>query len=152
MFVDGESRFSAAQSVTTGSGSGSAPGVRSTNILNLGVERYIGTGKALYVVVQVTTALASSGSNDAMEVNLFSDTDEAFGSPTFVQQICVLPAVSVAGTGRYAQIAPNRPIEKYIGLYYVSQTSDAFSAAGITAFVTTNIQAYKSFDDNVTVS
>lgn len=152
MYVDAENRFSNAQSITTGSGSGSAPGVVSTNILNLGAERRPGTGEPVYIVVIVTTTLASSGSNDAMDVNLYSDSDSAWGSATFRQRVCTLDAVAAAGTVAIGVIRPGILNEQYIGLYYISQTSDAFSAAGITSFLALDVDAWVAYAKGYAIS
>lgn len=152
MYVDAENRFSNAQTVTTGSGSGSAPGVVSTNILNLGTERRPGTGQPVYIVVIVTTALESSGSNDAMDINLYSDSDSAWGSATFRQRVGTLPAVSAAGTVIIGTINPGILNEQYIGLYYISQTSDAFTAAGITSFLALDVDAWVAYAKGYTIA
>lgn len=152
MRVDGLLLFSQAQSVTTGSGSASTPGVVSSNIIDLGAERRIGTGKPLYVVAVCTVAMTSSGSNDALDVNLYSDTDSAFGSPTFRQKLFTFPAVSAIGTKLIAAINPDVLNERYIGLYYLSQTTDALTAGTFTAFITSTPDAYRSYSDAVTIS
>jgi len=155
MIIDTQNRFSNAQSITTGSDSGSTPGVRSTNIIDLGpgAERRIGTGRTLHVVVLVTTTLASSGSNDYMEVSLYSDSDPAWGSPIYRQQLVRLPAVSPAGTLLIGTIRPGMLTEQYIGLYYLSQ-ADVFSGAGITAFLVDQdgIDAWTTYACNYTIS
>lgn len=153
MIIDAHLRFSNAQTTTTGTGSGSAPGVRSTNIIDLiAAASRPGTGENLYVVAQVTTALASSGSNDAMDVNLYTDADEAFGSPTLVQKIGTFAAVSAIGTRIIARLYPHLAFERYGGLYYVSQTTDAFSAGAITSFITHDIDAFLAYADAITIS
>jgi hypothetical protein len=124
----------------------------SENLVDLGGVRRIGTGENLYIVIQVTTTLASSGSNDAMDVNLYADGDSAFGSPTFNQRLCTLAAVAAAGTVAIARISPKLPLERYTGLYYISQTSDAFSAAGITAFITHDVDAWVAYAKGYTIS
>lgn len=128
--------FSSAQTTTTGTGSASTPGVRSTNILYIGstTGRKLGTGTPLYIEILVATTLASSGSNDAMDVWLASDDAEAFNTPaTLHGVIATFPAVSAAGTRKIAVIPPELALGKYIGLYYISQTTDAFSAGAMTA-------------------
>lgn len=137
MILDAQGRFSNAQTVTTGSGSGSTPGVVSTNLVDLiAAAPYWGNGQPIYIVGLVTTAMTSSGSNDPLDVNLYSDADPAWGSPTFVRRLFTFPAVSAAGTSRIAVIPPGEALERYLGLYYLSQTSDALTAGAFTVFLT----------------
>lgn len=153
MYIDTQNRFSNAQTTTTGTGSASTPGVLSTNQIDLtAATDYVGTGENLYIVVQITTALTSSGSNDAMDVSLYTDGDVAFGSPTFVQRLGTFPAVAAIGTTIIARIAPERAMERYIGLYYLSQTTDAFTAGAVTAFITHDIDAYRAYAVTSTIS
>ena len=138
METDRLGNFSSAQTTTTGTGSASTPGVRSTNIIDLvQTTKRLGTGTPLYVVVSVATTLASSGSNDAMDVWLASDPAEAFATPATLHYVMVtFPAVSAAGTVRVGVIRPGLAYNRYIGLYYISQTTDAFSAGAMTADLT----------------
>lgn len=152
MIFDALELFSSSQSITTGSGSGSAPGVRSTNILDLGQERRIGTGENIYLVVLCTLAMTSSGSNDALDVNLYSDTDSAFGSPTLMQKVGTFPAVSAAGTRIVCRLNPEVLNERYIGLYFLSQTTDPLTQGSFTAFLTHDIDASDSYADNIKIS
>ena len=153
MYIDTENRFSNAQTTTTSTGSGSTPGLLSTNIIDLtAATTYLGTGENLYIVAQVTTAFTSSGSNDALDVNLYTDGDVAFGSPTFVQRLGTFPAVAPIGSTIIARIAPDRAMERYIGLYYISQTTDPLTAGAVTAFITHDIDAYRAYAVGGTIS
>ena len=89
-----------------------------------------------------------------MDINLYSDADSAWGSATFRQRVATLDAVAPAGTLVIGTIRPNILNERYIGLYYISQTSDAFSAAGITAFIADqdDIDAWVAYAANYTIS
>lgn len=156
MHIDAENRFSDAQTVTTGSGSGSAPGVRSTNIIDLGpgTERRIGRGEPMCVVVTVNTALQSSGNNDDMNVYLYSDADPAWGSATQRQLLGTIPAGSAAGAQFVFPIRPDILTEQYIGLYYLSSTTDAFTAAAVTAILASmkGLDLPVAYPDAITIS
>lgn len=152
MIVDNQLYFSEEQSITTGSGSGSAPGVRSTNVVFLSEERRIGNGEELFLVVLCTLAMTSSGSNDALDVNLYADTAEGFGSATLVAKVGTFPQVSAAGTRLVYRIPPDALTKTYLGLYYISQTSDALTQGKFTAFITKDVDAYAAYPDAVTIA
>lgn len=150
MFIDALNRFTGAsgQTVTTGSGTG----VASTDQIDLGaVVPDIGVGQDLYVVVVCKTAMTDTGSNSALAVALAQDGDVAFGSPTSIQTIGSFPALSAAGTRIVARIAPGIITERYLGLMFTSTNGD-LSAGAFEAFLTTDIDAYKSYPNAYTVA
>lgn len=137
------------QTTTTGTGSASAPGVRSTNIIlkDSLTDKY-GAGTPLAITVLVVTALASSGSNDAMDVYLASDTVEAFNTPATLHGVIgTFAAVSAAGTRFVYYLSPTHNLAPYIGLYYISQTTDAFSAGAVAAWIgpASAVDVYSSY-------
>jgi hypothetical protein len=150
MYIDAENRFSNAQSLASGTQTGE--GLVSTNTIDLGTERRIGTGKPVYIVAIVTTLLASTGSNDPLAVDLHSDTAEAFDSSTFKQRLGVFPAAAPVGSRIVCAIAPELLNERYIGLKYLSLGDGALTAGAVTAFVTETPDAYAAYPDAVTIS
>ncbi len=134
MIMDKEAYFSDPQTVTTGTDTG----LVSEHTYDLGLAgREIGAGKPLFVVVVVTTAFTSSGSDDDLAVNLITDSDVALGSPTVVQRLCVIPRISAAGTKVVGVIAPKPGValERYIGLQYLSVGDGALTAGAVKAFL-----------------
>jgi hypothetical protein len=135
--TDLSNTFSEEQTTTTGTGSASTPGVRSTNIFDIQqTGRVIGAGTPIAIECLVTTALASAGSNDAMNVWLASDDAETFDTPATLHQIIgTFAAISAIGTRFVHILQPTQALLRYIGLYYISATTDAFSAGAVTARV-----------------
>lgn len=147
MYVDAQNLFSDAQSVTTGSENG----VLSTNVIDLGVARDLGAGEDIYVVVSIDTAMTSSGSDDTLLVELVTDAYAALNSPTLVQEIGIFPAVSAAGTQLIAKLAPSSAYERYLGLRYTAATGP-LTAGAFTAFLTKDIERYRSYPNGYTIS
>ena len=146
MLLDAHNLFSDAQTVTTGSENG----VLSTNAINLGLAaRNMGVGENLYVVVIVDTALTGAG--DTCRVDLVTAAYEALNSPTTLQTIGTFPAASAAGTKLVAKVQPADFLQ-YIGLLYTAAGSGALETGAFTAFLTHDIDAYKSYADNITIS
>lgn len=140
MIIDRLSRFSSAQTVTTGSDTG----VASTDGIDLKVAiRNIGVGTPLYVCSVITTAMTDSGSNSALAVALQHDSDSEFGSATTLATLYTFPALSAIGTFLYAALPPGLA-ERYIQLLYTS-TNGALSACGITSFLTPTPQAWQAY-------
>lgn len=148
MLMDKENLMSNAQVVTTGSDTG----VVSTDKIDLGAALPdIGLGTELYVVVQVTTTLADTGSNSTVAVDLVQDDAEAFSTPTAVQRIGSFAALAAAGSRLVARIQPGVVTERYIGVLYTA-ANGALSAGAFTAFITSNIDSIKHYPSGYVVS
>lgn len=146
MYVDAQNLFSDAQTVTTGSENG----VKSTNVIDLGVARNIGVGERLWVVVQVDTALTGAG--DTCTAAIITDDNADMSSATVVQTIGTFAANSAAGTRLIAAVQPSESWERYIAIRYTAAGSGPLETGAFTAFLTNNIDAYKSYPDAFTIS
>lgn len=144
MYVDAQLLFSSAQAVTAAAGS--------TNTLDLGAVRDIGTGGPLYVVVCVTTAMTDTGSNSTLTVALEGDSTTSF-TPDGTQDLFIIPAVSAVGAVFFYRLNPgSAPLQyQYIRLLYTPNNGD-LSAGAFTSFITRDIQKYVSYADGVTIS
>lgn len=144
MYVDAHNLFSDAQAVTSAAAS--------TNLIDLGAVRDIGTGEALYVVVTVDVAMTDAGSNSTLTVALEGDSTTTF-TPDGTQDLFTIPATSAANTVFYARLDPAAaPLQyQYIQLKYTPNNGD-LTTGSFTAFVAKDIQRYVSYADNVTIS
>lgn len=144
MFLDAQLLFSDAQAVTSAAGS--------TNTIDLGAVRDIGTGEPLYVMVSVDTTMADTGSNSTLTVTLEGDSTTSF-TPDGTQDLFVIPAVTAAGSVFYARLDPGAaPLNyRYIRLLYTPNNGD-LSAGAFTAALVKDIQKYVSYADNITIS
>lgn len=144
MILDNELKFSDSQAVTSAAAS--------TNSVDLGAVRDIGTGEDLYVVVTVDVELADSGSNSTLDVVLRGDSTSTF-TPDATQTLFTIPQGAAAGSQYFAKLDPaSAPLQlRYIQLYYSPNNGD-LSAGSVSAYLTNNIQRYVSYPDGFTIS
>lgn len=145
MYVDAQALFSNAQTVTTGSENG----VISTNVVDLGVARDIGTGEEMYVVVNVVTA--TTGAGDTCLVELVTDDNAEMTSPTVVERIGSFGANSAAGSRIIAKINP-ATFERYIAVRYTADGSGALETGAFDAFLTKDVDSLKTYAKGYTIS
>lgn len=144
MILDKEHEFSSEQAVTSAAGS--------TNTIDLGAVRDIGTGEPLYVVVVVDVAMTDTGSNSTLTVALEGDSTTTF-TPDGTQDLFTIPAVTAAGQVFYARLDPGAaPLAyRYIRLKYTPNNGD-LSTGSFSAYLAHNIQKYTSYADSITIS
>jgi len=144
MFIDAQNLFSDAQAITAAAGS--------TNTIDVGAVRDIGTGQPLYVVVSIDVAFTDASSNSTLTVALEGDSTTTI-SPDGTQDLFTIPALAAAGNVYYAPIPPgSAPANyQYLRLKYTPNNGD-LTTGTVTAFLTTDIQKYVSYADAVTVS
>lgn len=144
MILDAQLQFSDAQAVTAAAGS--------TNTIDLGAVRDIGTGQDLYIVVSVATTLTDGGSNTGTSVALEGDSTTTF-TPDATQTLFSFPQAAEAGTVRYAKLDPgSAPLQyRYIRLYYTPSGANLTGGA-FDAFLTNNIEKYVSYADGFKIS
>lgn len=136
MIIDAQTRFSNAQAITSTAAS--------TNLIDLGAIRNLGVGQNLYVVVQVTTAMADSSSNSTIAVTTETDDNAGFTNATTGQTIGTFAAVSAVGTTIVGQLYPDRANERYLRLKYTPANGN-LSAGAFTAFLTPDIQNWQAY-------
>lgn len=144
MILDAQLQFSDSQAVTAAAAS--------TNYVDLGVARDIGTGESLYVVVVCEVAMTDASSDSTLDVILYGDSTTTF-TPDAQQTLFTFPAASAAGTVKIAKLDPgSAPLAyQYIELYY-SPTNGNLSTGTFSAYLTTNIDKYTSYADAITIS
>jgi hypothetical protein len=144
MFMDSQNLFSDAQAITAAAGS--------TNTIDLGAVRDIGTGQPLYVVVSVDVAFTDGSSDSTLTVALEGDSTTTI-TPDGTYTLFTIPALAAAGNVYYAAIPPGALAAnyQYIRLYYTPNSGN-LTTGTVTAFLTTDIQKYVSYADAVTVS
>lgn len=145
MILDAQNLFSDAQAIT-------ATAV-STNAIDLGLASGLdlGSGENLYVHINVDTAFTDSGSDSTVTVTLVTDDNSSLSSATAVQTLGTFAALSAAGTKIIARIQPNLTLERYIGLNYTLANGNLTTGA-VTASLVKDVDTYKSYADNITIS
>jgi hypothetical protein len=130
MIYDKLGLFSDAQAPTTGT-------TASTNVVDTGVAgRGIGSGRTIWLVVQVTTTCTSGGSNTTQAVLQDSADNSSFA--TVVSGVATAVASLVAGYN-LLRVALPLGLRRYIRVAYVIAVAD-LTAGNFTAFLTSDVQ------------
>ena len=145
MIIDKQLTFSDAQAVTDAA-------VVSTNVIDLGLaEQNLGVGEGMYVVVQVDVAM--QGANVTNVVTLQSDSAETQDSAVVTHQtIGTFPAASAAGTRFIARIQPGS-MKQYLAVKYTPTGGAGELTAGkFSAFLVKDVDQFRAYADNITIS
>jgi hypothetical protein len=144
MYVDSQLLFSDEQAVTETAAS--------TNYVDLGAVRDIGTGESLYVVTVCDVAMSDTGDNSTVAVSLEGDSTTTF-SPDATEALYSFAAESAAGTVKIAKLNPGSlPLQyQYIQLKYTVANGD-LTTGKFTSFITKDIQKWQPYADNITIS
>jgi len=143
MFLDAHNQYSDAQALTAAAAS--------TNIIDHGVARSMGTGKPLYIVLVVDVALTDAGSDSTVAVTLETDDNESFTSATSVQALFTVAATAAIGTRYYATLAPGILDEQYSRLYFTPANGN-LTTGSVTAAIVTNIEDFTHYPKGYTIS
>ena len=144
MYKDAQNLYSAAQVITAAAAS--------TNIIDHGAARDMGTGQSIYLVAIVDVAFTDSNSDSTLVVTLETDADVAFGSPALAQQtLGTFAALSPIGTVLVAKLQPGALNERYSRLYYTPANGN-LSAGSVTAFLTNDIHKWVAYAKGYLIS
>lgn len=142
MIIDKLLQFSDAQAVTATAAS--------TDYIDFGLPRNLGVGEELYIFVLVTTAMTDSGSDSTVTVSVECDSTSTF-TPDTTKTLFTFPAVSPAGTIKYARISPDDIDLRYCQLKYTVSGGN-LSTGSFTAGIVKDIQAFKAYASGYTIS
>lgn len=144
MYVDSQLLFSDAQAITATAAS--------TNYIDLGAVRDIGTGQPLYVVCICDVAMTDGSSDSTLTVALEGDSTTTF-TPDGTRDLFTFSALSAVGTIKYAALSPgSSPLQyRYIQLKYTPANGN-LTTGSFTAFITTDIDKYVSYADGIVIS
>ncbi len=140
MLIDSRLEFSDAQAVTTTADS--------TNVIDLEVERQIGKGQPLFLVVQVDVALDDGDANETYVVELETDDNAAMSSSVILTTMTFTRG-DVAGTRQVALI-PLANVQQFLQVVY---THGGTSPSGTwSAWITDQeVESWESLDDAIVV-
>ncbi len=150
MIIDAQQLLSDAQALTV-----TAP---STNIIDLGVDRDLGKGKGMAVVVNVDVAADGTTGDETYQFDLETDDNAGFASPELILRRIAgaLPSIPrarlVAGFRLVLPIPSDPEMERFLRVNYV------LGGTTPTITVTTHlqpmdmIQAEAVYPDNITIS
>lgn len=144
MLLDAQNLFSDAQAVTAAADS--------TNIIDLGAVRDIGTGEPLYIMISVDVAMTDAGNDSAITVALQGDSTDTI-TPDATENILTIPATTAVGELFFIRLDPaSAPLQlQYINLKY-TPTNGNLTTGSFTAAIVKDIQRNVSYPDNITIS
>lgn len=153
MIHDAQNLFSDAQALT-------ATAV-STNVIDLGIARDIGTGENLYVFVTIDVAFTDAGSDSTVAVTLQGGATA--GATTASLVLFTIPAVQAAGGKFYARLSPagisqagvlntTNPLSyRFIQLTYTVAGGN-LSTGTVTAGIVHGIDEVPSYATGITIA
>lgn len=144
MILDNENLFSDAQALTASAAS--------TNYIDLqNAYSYMGSGKPLYIHLNVDVALTDSGSDSTVTVALETDDNTGFSSATSVQTLFTIAATAAAGTVYKAVIAPGIISERYLRVYYTMNNGN-LTTGSVTCGIVETLQDDRVLPNGYTIS
>jgi hypothetical protein len=138
MYMDRQNLFSAAQAITTGSAA-------STDIIDLGSTRDIGSGEVLEVIVVIDQTFTSGGAG-TLDVKLQTDTAVGFGTVVTLLSTGATALASLTAGAAIARWRVPRGVLRYLRLQYVVATAD-MTAGTITAGISIGRQETAVYAD-----
>lgn len=144
MYVDAQLLLSDAQAVTAAADS--------TNLIDFGVARDIGTGESLYLVVCVDVALTDGSSDSTVTVALQGDSTATI-TPDSTVDLFTIPALAAAGNIYISKLDPGAgPLGyRYVNIKYTPNNGN-LTTGSFTAFFAKDVQKYVSYADGITIS
>lgn len=130
MLIDSQNEFSNKQAITV-----TAP---STNIIDLGVDRDIGKGEPVPILVQVTTAFTAAGAA-TLTVDLETDDNASFSSATNLWTSGAIGKATLVEGYKFLINYIPRENERYLRLNYTVATGP-MTAGNIEACIASEDQ------------
>ena len=142
MIIDAQNYFSTAQAVTSTA--------ISENIIDLGVARDMGAGQPVWIVCQVTTAIATESSGTVVVTVVNHSSEPSSGQGTTIMTLGTFTAGSAdAGAKLQAILPPCATDLQYLAVQY---TVSGVSAGAVDCFLTPTPDNPKFYPDAVTIS
>lgn len=142
MIMDAQLLFSDAQAITAAAAS--------TNVVDLGAVRDVGTGESLSIVVSIDTAFTDASSDSTLTVALEGDSTTTF-TPDSTTTLFTIPALAAAGNVYIATLATGAANMRYIRLKYTPNNGDLTTGA-VTAGIVKNAPSSAYYADAITIS
>lgn len=142
MILDKQLEFCSAQAVTAAASS--------TNTIDFGTVRDMGVGTPLYVVCVCTVAMTDAGSDSTLAVALETDSTTTI-TPDATRTLFTFSALSAAGTVKIAALGPDDLNLQYAALKFTPANGN-LSTGTFSAYLTTSIQKFTAYADNLVIS
>ena len=144
MIIDERLEFCDATTLTTGTGT-SLQG----DVIDIDSERNIGMGQPLYLIIQMTTAVTSSGSA-TVDFHLVSDSVAAIATDgTETKHMSTGPVAKadlVAGKRFVMPIPMGKAYEQFVGVQ-ITTAAAALTAGAMDAFLTYDPSGWTAYPD-----
>lgn len=143
MFIDAQLQFSDAQALTSTAAS--------TNVIDLGVDRNIGQGEPMAVMIVLDVAADDADADETYTAAIQTDDNVSFSSATTLETLTITRG-DAAGSKYFHVLKPDTLSERYLRINYtLGGTSPSVTA---TAFLIPSnmIDAYNSYADGFTIS
>lgn len=141
MLLDAQNQFAKDQVVTATAAS--------TNVIDLGIGRSLGSGEPLYLVVDVTESMTDASSNSTVTPSLRTDDNAAMSSATVIRTLETIPALTAAGYRRIYAIEP-RTLERYIDINWTVANGD-LSTGKFSAYLVQGVQDVANYASGYSV-
>lgn len=123
MYLDKQLMFSEAQAVTVTAAS--------TNVVDLGADRNVGSGEPLELLVVVDEAAAAAGAA-TVTIELQTDDNEAFASATTLLSSAAIGKAALTAGSSHFKVQVPEDAERYLRLNYTVATGP-LTAGKLTA-------------------
>lgn len=143
MYIDRQNLLSNSQALTETAAS--------TDVIDLGVDRNVGQGEPLVVVVQVEVAADDGNDDETYVAAIQTDDNESFSSATTLGELTITRG-DAAGTRYIFGLPATEQLERYVRVNYtLGGTSPSVT---VSAFLAPHnlVDAYYSYPSGYTVS
>lgn len=139
MVLDRQNQFSMEQALSVTAAS--------TDIIDLGVDRDVGLGKALDIFMMIHT-LFVTGDAATLQIALQTAIDAAFTSPIILMETPAIAVAALVAGAEPARWSVPSVTKRYLRLYYTVGTG-SFSAGKINAGLVIDRQANRSYPSGI---
>lgn len=139
--IDKLNMFSEAQAITTTAAS--------TNIIDLGVDRDIGSGEPIELVIDVNTTFTAAGAA-TLTIDVETDNDSAFGSATVLASTGALALAALTEGSQLLKIRVPMTTERYLRLNHTVATGP-MTAGALTSGLQLSRQDNRAYASGFTV-
>lgn len=140
-YIDNLNLFSDEQAITV-----TAP---STDVIDLGVDRDIGSGEAIELVIKVNDLFTAAG-DATLTIDVETDNDSAFGSANIIASSGAIGKAALTAGSEHLKIRVPMTTERYLRLNYTVATGP-MTAGSLTAGLQLSRQDNRAYPSGFTV-
>jgi len=145
MILDAQGQLSSAQALTDGE-------TASTNLVDLGVDRNVGIGEPLGVLINVTVAAKTSDNDETYQFDLMTDSAVGFGTEVDVLTRIIARGTLVAGFKFVLPVPPDTITDRYLRVSYTLGGTAGTITVDSHLMPMSMIQKEVVYPDNITIT